>query len=170
MAADLVPLRCNLLFGLTTRSLAICTSTGAEKRCPAHHFILISLMRDTCRQGIIQSCNAALLCAWKVSNHVRHPVIRARSGKKTERGADDWGMTEDGGTEEDKGQFVRVAESQRGGNELETSLKSQSSQLLLITRSLFIQRKTSAGSAAGRSVRMLSDVLHLDGESTFLFS
>lgn len=86
MAADLVPLRCNLLLGPTTRSLAICTSTGAKKRCPAHHFILISLMRDTCREGITQSCNAALLFAWKVSNHVRDILLLERGAeKKTEK-------------------------------------------------------------------------------------
>lgn len=94
MAADLVPLRFNLLFGPTTRSLAICTSTGAERRCPAHHFILISLMRDTCREGITQSCNAALRFAWKVSNHVRDILLLERGVEKKDRGrgADDWGM------------------------------------------------------------------------------
>lgn len=50
---------------------------------------------------------AALLSAWKVSDHVRDILLlerkREREKKKEKEAQDEWGMIEDRRTEEDKG-------------------------------------------------------------------
>lgn len=87
-AADLVPLRNDLLLGKTTRSLTVYTATRAKYWCPAHHFIE-SHRWDTRRQQEwnylkLQSCPA--LCLEGQQSCERHSVIGERGRKKkTER-------------------------------------------------------------------------------------